>query len=409
MKSRSPLESRSSTAGVERLGITHARPEAGEVAHAAALMVETSDNGSAHHESLVGHFLNAAERLTVAYSLLCEDTGRHGQALTAMRDRVSRVVDQLQRLVTFARDTLAPSPAPRPAMHADPSSESRSRPAVIHTANDERAPCTIGDFLERADATRATPSLVAYLLGAFQVLAHDVPIEVWPNGKSKAVLKYLLLNRKAPAPREVLMDLFWPDVDPDSARNSLNVSIHRLRRALAHVTDDFPFVVFRDGCYSLNPKLKIWTDVDAFSNHLRRARQLESAGAMQEALDAYAAGVALYSAELLPEDRYDDWLVPLRQELRDGYLAAVHRLRQRHFAERDYSACMGICARILAVDACDEEAHRALMRCYARLCQPQLAQRQYQRCVQTLTREMGILPSRATTELYRQIVHRQDI
>jgi DNA-binding SARP family transcriptional activator len=48
-----------------------------------------------------------------------------------------------------------------------------------------------------------------------------------------------------------------------------------------------------------------------------------------------------------------------------------------------------------------------LMRCYARVAQPQLAQRQYQICIQVLNRQLGIPASSETTELYRQIVRRQ--
>jgi DNA-binding SARP family transcriptional activator len=66
-----------------------------------------------------------------------------------------------------------------------------------------------------------------------------------------------------------------------------------------------------------------------------------------------------------------------------------------------------MCAKMLAVDPCNEGAHRMLMRCYARLGQPQLAQRQYQTCIQVLNRQLGIPASPETTELYRQIVRRQ--
>jgi DNA-binding SARP family transcriptional activator len=70
---------------------------------------------------------------------------------------------------------------------------------------------------------------------------------------------------------------------------------------------------------------------------------------------------------------------------------------------------MSACAKTLAVDACNEGAHRMLMRCYARLGQPQLAQGQYQTCIQLLNRAMGIPASAETTELYRQIVRRHAV
>ncbi len=68
-----------------------------------------------------------------------------------------------------------------------------------------------------------------------------------------------------------------------------------------------------------------------------------------------------------------------------------------------YAACTATCARILVVDSCNEDAHRMLMRCYARMSQPHLATQQYQTCVRTLARELGISPSADTISIYREI------
>ena len=100
------------------------------------------------------------------------------------------------------------------------------------------------------------------------------------------------------------------------------------------------------------------------------------------------------------------WLLPLRQQFRDRYLHVLDRTGRIHFDRRDYASCTTACAKIIAVDPCNEEAHRMLMRCYAHLGQPQLAHRQYQTCVGTLDRELSIPVSVETTDLYRQLVRR---
>jgi DNA-binding SARP family transcriptional activator len=255
----------------------------------------------------------------------------------------------------------------------------------------------------------AAPILAVCVLGPFRVLLNDQPIEDWPNCKAKAIFKYLLLNRKHPVSRKALMECFWPEAEPEAARNSLNVAMHRLRRALGR--DGFPFVLFADGHYRLNPKLMVSTDADAFLAHATRASELERAQEVDGAVSEYAACVALYQGDLLAEDRHghDEWALPQRQQLRDRYLHILDRLGQIHLDRKDAPSCTTMCAKILAVDPCNEGAHRMLMRCYARLGQPQLAQQQYQACIQALNRELGIPPSAETTGLYRQIVRRDTV
>jgi DNA-binding SARP family transcriptional activator len=69
------------------------------------------------------------------------------------------------------------------------------------------------------------------------------------------------------------METFWPGSTPEAARNSLNVAVHGLRRALRAVTD-FPVVVMERGSYRLHHDLRIWLDVDEFERHVDGGRRL---------------------------------------------------------------------------------------------------------------------------------------
>jgi DNA-binding SARP family transcriptional activator len=315
----------------------------------------------------------------------------------------SEVYDEASRQ---EHDALSRAPAHRRAV---PRSSAKANPstAVVHTLKMLPGRLALPAANETACARGAAPMLAARVLGPFRVLLNDQAIDNWPNCRGKAIFKYLLLNRKHPVAREALMERFWPEAEPRAARNSLNVAMHRLRRALGR--DGFPFVQFADGHYLLNPKLTVSIDADTFLAHAVRASELERDQDVEGAIREYTTCVALYQGELLPEDRhdYDEWLLPLRQQLRDRYLNVLDRLGRIQFDRQDVPSCTTTCAKMLAVDACNEGAHRMLMRCYARLGQPQLAQRQYQTCIQILNRELGIPASPETTELYRHIVRRR--
>ena len=124
-------------------------------------VAELSGDGSATHDSLLGYILEAAERLAFAWTVLCKDASRHGDALAARRDSARRVIDRLQNLVSLARDTLAPSTlSPQTISAAENSTDSSSRPRT-DAATDERAPSASAGSLDRGDTTPDAPSLVA--------------------------------------------------------------------------------------------------------------------------------------------------------------------------------------------------------------------------------------------------------
>lgn len=251
----------------------------------------------------------------------------------------------------------------------------------------------------------AGPTLTAHMFGAFQVSLNHQPIEAWPSGRGRSLCKYLLFHHDQPISRDALMDLFWPDVAPDAARNRLNVPIHGLRQAFRPVTD-LSVIVFKDGAYSLNPDLRIWLDVMEFERCIEAGRQLDASDRVAAAA-MFETASGLYQGEFLAEDPYEEWTVLVRERLRIAYLDTLDWLSQFYFSEGRYGSCVQTCQVILSQDACREDVHCRLMRTYARQGQHNLALRQYQSCAQALREELGIEPAPATTELYQRIRRRE--
>jgi DNA-binding SARP family transcriptional activator len=129
------------------------------------------------------------------------------------------------------------------------------------------------DEAPRLDA----PTLAVNILAMVRVRLNGTAVDDWPSGRGRSLLKYLLTHRDPWPRREVLMDIFWPGSPPAAARNSLNVAVHGLRRAL-RASADLPVVVLRDGAYRLAADLRLWVDVDQFQRHAGAARRLEQCG-----------------------------------------------------------------------------------------------------------------------------------
>lgn len=252
----------------------------------------------------------------------------------------------------------------------------------------------------------AGPALAVYFLAPFQIIRNDTRLADWAQCKSKSIFKYLIAHHQHPVARDVLMEKFWPEADPVAARNNLNVAIYKLRKVLA-CGDSTPCVVQEGGSYRLNPALPLWLDADQFMLHAEAARRHERAGRIEPALQECHAAEMLYQQAYLDEDRYEDWIIPVRQSMQQNHLDILDCLYRHAFQAGDYKSCITVCRRMLEVDPCNEVPHRQLMICHARLGQVHLAMRQFHLCADVLQRELRIAPDLATVELFRKIRNRQ--
>jgi DNA-binding SARP family transcriptional activator len=255
------------------------------------------------------------------------------------------------------------------------------------------------DHLSR-QATTVIPVAVQ-MLGTFSMTVQDSTLKL-PASRGLSLLKYLLLHHKQKTPREVLMDVFWRDAEPEMARNNLNVAMHSLRKALRTVIF-LPVIVFEDGAYGLEPNLQIWLDVEEFERCVKGGQRLEARDQLTTAVTEYEAAISLYQGDFLEQNPYEEWTVLDRERLRVAYLDTLDRLSQIYFSQDRYAACITVCQVILTRDRCREDAHCLLMRCYSRQGQYHLALRQYQICVEALHQELDVEPTLETTKLHEQI------
>jgi DNA-binding SARP family transcriptional activator len=248
-------------------------------------------------------------------------------------------------------------------------------------------------------------SLAVHLFGPFQAFLNGSPVDGWRK-KSGALFKYLIVHRATPVHRDQLLDVFWPDSDPQSARNCLNVTLHDLRRSLEPDGRPSPpagLIQFADDRYTLHPDARVWTDADAFTEHVTQAQVAARHGNRADAIAHCEVAVTLYRSDFLEDDRYEDWTTSHRERLRTAYMALLTHLSQLYFEAGNYPAALDCSRKILERDNCYEDAHCQIMRCHQALGQRSLALRQYLTCRDTLARELGVPPMAATTRLYEQI------
>lgn len=279
--------------------------------------------------------------------------------------------------------------------------EAASIPVEVHAMarNEELSP---GDSTAPWIGPPGCHTLKVRLLGRFEVAIDDRPVVAWDGARGLTLFKYLLTHRARPCPRDVLMDVFWPNVSPHQARNRFHVALSALRRSLRAV-GDIPVVEFREGAYGLNPELDLHVDEDDFRRLVEAGERAQRDGDTEAAIACYAQAVTLYRGDLLAESPYDDWALLPRETLRVTYLDVLDRLAALHLAQESLGSCIAVGQLILQQDPCREDAHRLLMRCYAQQGRVHQALRQFEFCARALATTLGSGPSRATTELHHSI------
>jgi DNA-binding SARP family transcriptional activator len=79
-------------------------------------------------------------------------------------------------------------------------------------------------------------------LGGFAFNVSGVSTPGPGTHKGRALMAFVIMNRNSDAARERLLDIFWPDAEPDRARDSLKTALWSIRRCLRSAgidADDF--------------------------------------------------------------------------------------------------------------------------------------------------------------------------
>ncbi len=242
-----------------------------------------------------------------------------------------------------------------------------------------------------------TPRLHITLLGDFQLIYDDEPVTEIDTPRLQSLLAYLLLHRSAPQIRHHVAFVLWPDSTEAQA-------LTNLRNLLYHLRHDLPdaerFLHIDRQTVQWRTDAPFVLDVADFESALRQQEQATNQETARQALEK---AVGLYQGDLLPSC-YDDWIMPERERLRQGFVESLQRLIQLLETQRDYRAAISYVRQLLRHEPLREATYRRQMRLHALINERGEALRAYHACATVLQRELGIEPSPATREMYERLL-----
>lgn len=248
----------------------------------------------------------------------------------------------------------------------------------------------------------AQPCLRVGLLGQFRLSLdnQDLPAPAQRRKKASDLIKLLALQPKQRLHRAQVLEALWPDLEEKSGMNNLHQNLYHARRMLEPQLSRGArprFLTFEHETLVLYAGGPVEVDFAEFVRLVSQARQQSDAA-------LYQAALALYRGDLLPEDIYQDWTEPQREEARSLYLAALLELALLLEQQGDLLRACHFLQQAVAKEPTAEAAHLALMQIYARTGRRMEAIQQFQTLREALMQELGEEPDEGTRAAYEQVL-----
>jgi DNA-binding SARP family transcriptional activator len=195
-------------------------------------------------------------------------------------------------------------------------------------------------------------TLSIQVLGGFSVARAGQVVELPAGRPAKAVRAVAVAGGRLHS--EGLIEILWPEGDRAAGRNRLRNLLSRLRTAAGDL-------LVRDG-ETIILAAQAELDVQRFENQARAALAAGSAGDYRRVVVLGTLALESYGGELLPDDRYETWVVEPREHLRTLYLELLDLLAQAAAQRDEADEAARLLERAINAEPHDEQRYLSLAR-----------------------------------------------
>ena len=195
------------------------------------------------------------------------------------------------------------------------------------------------------------------MLGGLFAHRGEVRVSRFRTQKNASLLAFLAYHRDRSHPREVLVDLLWPDHELEAGRNCLSVALSSLRSQFEGPDVPAKTVIIADrATVRLNPDTVV-TDVHEFKQLLRKAKNSANAA---EKVTHLESALSLYTGPLLP-GYYEDWVQQEQSYLAETLFQSLQLLIEHAHARGDISAAIDYARQGASIDPLREDIQLLLI------------------------------------------------
>ena len=293
----------------------------------------------------------------------------------------------IERLPLDLRENLKKSPESKVL-----SSESKTKPlSTQHSALSTNSPVV---------------DLTLKLLGHVEIYRdptrHFAP-EAWTTRRARDIFCFIATSRHRRADKDVLIDTFWGDAEPEVVEKNFHPTISHIRKALnSRQTIKQNFLLYRDGAYQLNSELTYSIDTEEFSYFIAEAERAHREKDSENVWKNVEAAHRLYRGDFMA-GIYEDWAEELRGFYREQYSRILKSMTKFAFKEKNWAQALNFASEILRDDPYREDMHVFVMRVYAAQGKRSAVKEQFDKLHKLLKSELGVEPAIETRRIFQEL------
>lgn len=212
-------------------------------------------------------------------------------------------------------------------------------------------------------------------------------------------LLYRLTAQLEPIPREHLCFLFWANAPETEARRNLSHLLTHLRASLPEAD----LICNEDDHIGLD-RSRVFADTVQFITGCEVYQRDPQLALLYELQDLYR-GPLLAGFSLPGSPEFEAWLTLEQSGMERMYLEVLTVLVEEHIRSGAFGDAIQYAEEYLLHNGFDEEMHCRLIELYGVIGDRGAALEQYQRCADTLRRELGLRPSTLTQNAYARVLN----
>ncbi|WP_019535749.1 response regulator [Paenibacillus ginsengihumi] len=216
----------------------------------------------------------------------------------------------------------------------------------------------------------------------------------WRTSRAQELFLYFLQHRGQHVRKTALIDLLWPEYEPNKSFSQLYTAVYHIRKTLEPYAPHFKLMNMTDG-YMLVLK-NVTLDVEVWESFVQSGLPVTA-----ETIQEYEKIMAIYTGEYLQEFDYW-WAESERHRLKLLWLRISFQMAEWYLASNDQEKAIEKYLDICFRHPQAEEAHFALMKLYASTNNHLSVHRQYRLLTTILNEELNEQPSPYITDWYRK-------
>lgn len=214
----------------------------------------------------------------------------------------------------------------------------------------------------------------------------------WRTANTEQLFLYLVQHESREVNKNFLIELLWPDLEPEKAYKQLYTSIYNIRKTLGLYRDHIHIKSISDGYMLIFEDVDI--DVKQFETFVDEASPLS-----EKTVADYERTLAIFTGDYL--ETYDYiWAEGVRHRLRLKWIHTALQVVRWYYEKSEFPPALALSQEVLMRYPLEEEAHFFAMKIYDAMEDFSDVRRQYEKLQELLLEELQVAPKPTITAWY---------